>query len=62
VPREAVLVASDGPYVYRRGALDVDRVPVRLGRENDKLVEVTEGLDAGDRVLVARESEDEEQS
>lgn len=62
VPREAVLVSSAGPYVYRRGALDVDRVPVRLGRENDKFVEVTNGLDAGDRVLVAKENEDEEKS
>ena len=62
IPREAVFVASDGPYVYRRGALDVDRVPVRLGRENDKFVQVTQGLVAGDRVLVAKEGEDEEKS
>jgi HlyD family secretion protein len=62
IPREAVLVATEGPYVYRRGALDVDRVPVRLGRENDKFVEVTQGLAAGDRVLVARGDEEEEKS
>ena len=62
IPREAVLVASDGPYVYRRGALDVDRVPVRLGRENDKFVEVTQGLGAGDRVLVAKEKDSQEKS
>lgn len=62
IPREAVLVASDGPYVYRRGALDVDRIPVRLGRENDKFVEVVKGLDAGDRVLVAKEKDTEEKS
>jgi HlyD family secretion protein len=62
IPREAVLVSSAGPYVYRRGALDVDRVPVRLGRENDKFVEVTQGLAAGDRVLVAKENDDEEKS
>ena len=62
IPREAVLVSSDGPYVYRRGALDVDRVPVRLGRENDKSVEVVQGLDAGDRVLVTKENDAEEKS
>ena len=62
IPREAVLVSSDGPYVYRRGALDLDRVPVRLGRENDKFVEVVKGLDAGDRVLVARSGDEEEKS
>lgn len=60
IPREAVQVSSDGPYVYRRDALNVDRVPVRLGRENDKLVEVVKGLDAGDRVLVAKPKEEEE--
>ena len=62
IPREAVLVSSDGPYVYRRGPLNVDRVPVKLGRENDKFVEVQKGLDAGDRVLVAKEKESEEKS
>jgi RND family efflux transporter MFP subunit len=62
IPREAVLVSSDGPYVYRRDKLNVDRIPVQLGRENDKSVEVLRGLDAGDRVLVAKENEDEEKS
>ena len=62
IPREAVQVSSDGPYVYRRDALNVDRVPVKLGRENDKSVEVLQGLGAGDRVLVAREKEDEEKT
>jgi HlyD family secretion protein len=62
IPREAVFVSSDGPYVHRRGALDVDLVPVKLGRENDKLVEVLSGLSSGDRVLVAKEAEEEEKS
>jgi len=59
VPREAIFVSSQGPYVQRRGAFAVDRVPLRLGRENDKSVEVVAGLSAGDRVLVAKQSEDE---
>ena len=62
IPREAVFVSSDGPYVHRRDALEVDLVPVRLGRENDKFVEVVKGLAAGDRVLVSKEKEDEEKS
>lgn len=62
IPREAVFVSSDGPYVHRRDSLEVDLVPVRLGRENDKFVEVVQGLAAGDRVLVSKEKEDEEKS
>ncbi|HEX6086441.1 MAG TPA: HlyD family efflux transporter periplasmic adaptor subunit [Thermoanaerobaculia bacterium] len=62
IPREAVFVSSDGPYVYRRGTLDVDMVPVRLGRQNDKSVEVVNGLAAGDRVLVPKEKDEEEKS
>ena len=62
ITREAVFVSSDGPYVHRRDALVVDLVPVRLGRENDKFVEVVKGLTAGDRVLVSKEKEDEEKS
>jgi len=59
VPREAISVSSKGPYVQRRGAFNVDRVPLRLGRENDKFVEVLEGLQPGDRVLVAKQSDEE---
>lgn len=62
IPREAVFVSGDGPYVHRRGTLDVDLVPVRLGRQNDKSVEVTKGLTAGERVLVPKEKEEEEKS
>lgn len=62
VPREAISVASTGPYVQRRGAFDVDTVQVKLGRENDKFVEVLEGLNAGDRVLVAKTTEGEKKS
>ncbi|HUR82193.1 MAG TPA: efflux RND transporter periplasmic adaptor subunit, partial [Thermoanaerobaculia bacterium] len=38
IPREAIFVSSHGPFVYRRGTLDVDTIPVRLGRQNDKAV------------------------
>jgi HlyD family secretion protein len=62
IPREAVFVSTEGPFVYRRGALDVDTVPVRLGRQNDKSVEVLQGVAAGDRVLVPKEKDEEEKS
>ena len=58
VPREAISVSNRGPYVHRRDSLDVDVIPVRLGRENDKFVQVLEGLNAGDRVLVAKTEEE----
>ncbi|HUP63327.1 MAG TPA: efflux RND transporter periplasmic adaptor subunit [Thermoanaerobaculia bacterium] len=59
IPRDAIFVSPRGPFVHRRGTFDVDTIPVRLGGENDELVEVREGVDAGDRVLVARQSEEE---
>lgn len=62
IPREAVSVASSGPYVHRRDAFDVDIVPVKLGRENDKFVEVLEGIQPGDRVLVSKAGDEEQQS
>jgi hypothetical protein len=57
IPREAVFAGPRGPYASRRGSLSVEAVPLRLGRQNDKFVEVLEGLAPGDRVLVAREEE-----
>lgn len=62
IPREAVFVSSKGTYVHRRGSLDVDIVPVRLGRQNEKLVEVLSGLVPGDRILVSKEEEEEKKS
>jgi multidrug efflux pump subunit AcrA (membrane-fusion protein) len=62
IPREAVFVSSAGPFVYRRSALDVESVPVKLGRQNDQSVEVLQGVAAGERVLVPKEKEEEEKS
>jgi HlyD family secretion protein len=60
IPRNAVFLSDDGrPIVYRRGALAVEKVPLRLGKENDKLVEVLSGLAPDDRVLLNKSSEDE---
>jgi multidrug efflux pump subunit AcrA (membrane-fusion protein) len=54
VPRDAVYMVGGKTIVYRRGALSVDEVPVTLGQQNDRQVEVTSGLRANDRVLVAK--------
>lgn len=62
IPREAVFVSSKGTYVQRRGSLDVDVVPVRLGRQNEKFVEVLSGVAPGDRILVSKEEEEETKS
>jgi multidrug efflux pump subunit AcrA (membrane-fusion protein) len=62
IPRDAVFLGSSGPYVQRRNSLSVDVTPVQLGRENDKFVEVLKGLDAGDRVLVTKQDDEEKRS
>jgi multidrug efflux pump subunit AcrA (membrane-fusion protein) len=62
IPRDAVFLGPDGPFVHRRGAVDVDPVPVKLGRENDRFVEVLKGLEAGDRVLVTKQGDEEKES
>jgi RND family efflux transporter MFP subunit len=50
VPSHAVFLTTDGPVVFRRTLLGHEKVPVRLGRRNDEVVEVVEGLEPGDRV------------
>lgn len=62
IPRGAVFVSAKGPIAYRRGMFGVSQVPLKLGRENDKLVEVLSGLGAGDRVLVEKTEKAESKS
>jgi len=62
IPRGAVFVSSKGPIAYRRGVFGVSQVPLKLGRENDKVVEVLSGLGAGDRVLVEKTEKAESKS
>jgi HlyD family secretion protein len=62
VPRESVFVGSEGPFAWRRGTLSTERVALKLGRENDRFVEVTKGLSPGDRVLLSKEKEEEKSS
>ena len=62
VPRNAVYVSPRGPYALRRGWFSVAEVPLRLGPQNDKSVEVLSGLSADDRVLVKSEKKAEAKS
>jgi HlyD family secretion protein len=49
-PLEAVRSLPDGPLVYRRARFGVEAVRPRLGRHNDRWVEVLAGLAAGDQL------------
>ena len=60
IPRDAVFVGPESAFAWRRGLLSSERVPLRLGRENEELVEVLEGIRPGDLVLVPREEVEEE--
>jgi multidrug efflux pump subunit AcrA (membrane-fusion protein) len=62
IPREAIFLGASGPYVQRRNALAVERVAVKLGPENEKFVQVLQGISPGDRVLVAKGEEEEKTS
>ncbi|HSP33693.1 MAG TPA: efflux RND transporter periplasmic adaptor subunit, partial [Thermoanaerobaculia bacterium] len=60
VPKSAVAVTDKGPVVYRRGLFSVATVPVKIGGQSEEFVQVVDGLDTGDRVLVSKgETSDE---
>jgi multidrug resistance efflux pump len=60
IPRNAVFVTDRGPVAYRRGTFAVAAMPLKLGRENEKSVEVLSGLSASDRVLVPKSADKEQ--
>jgi HlyD family secretion protein len=62
IPRNAVFVSSHGPYAVRRDWFSTNEVSLKLGRQNDKFVEVLGGLTANDRVLVKTEKKEEGKS
>jgi multidrug resistance efflux pump len=62
IPRSAVFVTDSGPVAYRRGSFSVTTVPLKLGRENEKSVEVLSGLSASDRVLVPKSGDNKDQA
>jgi HlyD family secretion protein len=49
-PLDAVRSLAGGPLVYRRAAFGVEAVRPRLGRHNDRWVEVLSGLAPGDQL------------
>lgn len=59
VPEEAIVPQGESPYVYtvlpgkEAGGAVVQRVAVQLGARHDGMVEVREGLQAGDTVVTA---------
>lgn len=52
IPAEAVVNGRQGPVVYRRSGWGVEEVRPELGRRNDRFVEVTKGLEPGDRLAL----------
>ena len=52
VPESAVLVAADGTYVYVVNGTHLTRTRVKTGASSEGLVEVQDGLYAGDSVAV----------
>ena len=62
VPRGAVYLSPRGPIAYRRGAFSVTPVPLKLGTQNEKSIEVLSGLSPSDRVLVPKSAEKDEKS
>jgi multidrug efflux pump subunit AcrA (membrane-fusion protein) len=50
IPVETVFISEDGPTVYRKTLMGHERVSVTLGRRNEKMVEVLDGVDESDRV------------
>ena len=62
VPREAVFVSPKGATAVRRGVLGVETVTLKVGKQNDKVVEVLGGLGDGDRVLIPKKQDEKEKS
>ena len=62
MPRNAVFVSATGPYAVRRGLFSTSEVPLKLGRQNDKFIEVLSGLSPNDRVLVKSQKKEEGKS
>ena len=62
IPRSAVFVTDRGPVAYRRGLFAVKEVPLKLGKQNDKTVEVLSGVKPNDLVLTPKEEKEQTKS
>jgi multidrug efflux pump subunit AcrA (membrane-fusion protein) len=51
IPRSALLKTAEGAFVYAVNGERYVRTPVKLGAENDDLVEIADGLYSGDQVV-----------
>ncbi len=54
IPREAVFLSDGRPIAYRRTAFSVTTVPLALGRQNEKFIEVRSGVSVDDRVMTPK--------
>lgn len=52
VPAEVVFNRPEGPVVYRRTRWGIEEVRPRLGRRNDRWVEIVSGLSEGDEIAL----------
>lgn len=52
IPRAALLGCSDGMFVYTVNGDHLVRTPVKTGAGNEELVEIADGLYAGDQVVL----------
>jgi len=59
IPREAVVAGAAGPKATHRNVFGVEEVALKVGRQNEKFVEVLGGVGDGDRVLVRKKEEKE---
>lgn len=58
LPRQAVVPAGDGYVAYRWAEGTFDPVPIALGKASTGLVEIVEGLEAGDVVALEPPTDD----
>jgi len=53
VPRDAIYLRPTGPVAWKKNGLRYTEVPVRIGRNNRRLVEILDGLSEGDLISSA---------
>lgn len=58
VPAEAVFNLPEGPVVFRRTRWGTEEVRPRLGRRNDRWVEIVSGLSEGDSIALTNPREE----
>lgn len=52
IPKSALLTTAEGTFVYAKNDSFYLRTPVKVGAMSDQLVEITDGLYAGDEVVI----------